>query len=192
MKLIEVRPAEAVGLPVNALGQKQSLDEHVLNYREGKECFACGRKGHFKEDYQCPVKDKQCNNCGKRGHFKAKCQLLNREVPVRKPAVSRPRTNTNVPEEVESKNENLPPEREVFTVQTIKSKTGLVNLNVGGVVLPDVLIDSGAASNVVNKQTWQWLKRQNVVADYREHSKTLYAYGSSEPLTTVRTFTANK
>ena len=116
--------------------------------------------------------------------------MLNREVPVRKPAVNRYTTNKNALEEVESKNEDLPPERDVFTVQTIKSKTGSVTLNVGRVVFPKVLIDSGAASNAVNKQTWEWLESQNIVAKYRRHSKALYTYRSSEPLPAVETFTS--
>ena len=41
-----------------------------------------------------------------------------------------------------------------------KQYSGLVTLVVGGVELPDVLIDSGATCNLIGQQTWNMLKKK--------------------------------
>ena len=66
-----------------------------------------------------------------------------------------------------------------------------ITLNVGGIELHDFLIDSGAACNVVDKSTWEWLKSKRIDASTRKSAKTLYAYGRTNPLPTLGTFTAN-
>ena len=66
-----------------------------------------------------------------------------------------------------------------------------VTLNVGGIELDDFLLDSGAVCNVVDKNAWEWLKRKRINASTRKSAKTLYAYGSINPLPTLGTFTAN-
>ena len=66
-----------------------------------------------------------------------------------------------------------------------------VTLNVGDIELHDFLIDSDAACNVVDKSTWEWFKSKRIDASTRKSAKILYAYGSTNPLPTVGTFTAN-
>ena len=65
-----------------------------------------------------------------------------------------------------------------------------ITLQIGGVKVPNLLIDSGAACNAVDKETWRWLKNEKIKADTRKSVKTLHAYGSSKPLPTLGTFTA--
>ncbi|XP_076801019.1 uncharacterized protein LOC143445651 [Clavelina lepadiformis] len=74
--------------------------------KEVKECFACGRKGHFKGDAQCPAKGKTCNKCGKVGHFGMKCRSRTIDYKrspehgrARKPRRDRPRTHAVKEEE---------------------------------------------------------------------------------------------
>ena len=43
----------------------------------------------------------------------------------------------------------------------------------------------------MDKSTWEWLKSKRIDASTRNSAKTLYAYGSTNPLPTVGTFTAN-
>ena len=56
-----------------------------------------------------------------------------------------------------------------------------------------VLIDSGCVSNVVDKVTWDLMKRKG--ADFENFqeaiTKTFKAYGSTKPLTTLGSFDAN-
>ena len=68
---------------------------------------------------------------------------------------------------------------------------GIINLSVGGVELPDVLIDSEATCNLVGRHTWEWLKSQGIQCESRKAPKALFAYGSKEPLPTLGTFTAD-
>ena len=60
-----------------------------------------------------------------------------------------------------------------------------VTVKVGGIELHNFLIDSGAACNVVNKSKWEWLKSKRIDANTRKSAKTLYAYGSTNPLPTL-------
>ena len=50
----------------------------------------------------------------------------------------------------------------IFNVGDQSSHSGIVTLITGGVTLHDVLIDSGAASNVISVTTWEKLKRRAV------------------------------
>jgi len=61
---------------------------------------------------------------------------------------------------------------------------------VGGVLLSDVLIDSGATCNLIDKATWQSLKKQHVRCKSEKVTKKIYAYGSQKPLNTLGVFTA--
>lgn len=67
----------------------------------------------------------------------------------------------------------------------------VVTLRVGGGHLPNVLIDSGATSNLLGKPTWEWLKTQRIQCKTRKEAKVLFAYGNTKPLPTLRTFTAH-
>ena len=55
----------------------------------------------------------------------------------------------------------------------------------------DVLIDSGATCNVVGQQTWEMLKLKGINCESRKSARELFAYGGTEPLTTLGTFTAD-
>ena len=65
-----------------------------------------------------------------------------------------------------------------------------MTLVVGGVELPDVLIDSGATCNLIGQQTWNMLKKEGIKCESRKTARELYPYGSTEPLPTLGTFTA--
>ena len=53
------------------------------------------------------------------------------------------------------------------------------------------LIDSGATCNVVSQQTWDYLKQRGIRCESRKSAKALFAYGGTEPLPTLGTFTAD-
>ena len=73
-----------------------------------------------------------------------------------------------------------------------RPSNGVVTLRVGGVHLPpNVLIDSGATSNLLGKPTWEWLKTQRIQCKTRKEAKVLFAYGNTKPLPTLGTFTAH-
>ena len=66
--------------------------------------------------------------------------------------------------------------------------SGVVDLCVGGVQLKNVLIDSGATCNIVDRATWESLKQKGVKCQSRKCEKKLFAYGQTKPIEVVGTF----
>ena len=72
-----------------------------------------------------------------------------------------------------------------FTVREKNEKK--IGVNVGGCKL-NMIIDSGASTNIIDKQTWEWLKKNKVKSESARSSRKLYAYASQTPLDVIRTF----
>ena len=51
-----------------------------------------------------------------------------------------------------------------------------------------MIIDSGASTNIIDKQTWEWLKRNKVKCKSARSDKKLFAYASQTPLDVIGTF----
>ena len=62
-----------------------------------------------------------------------------------------------------------------------------IGVNVGGCKL-NMIIDSGVNTNIIDKQTWEWLKKNKVKSESARSSRKLYAYASQTPLDVIRTF----
>ena len=62
-----------------------------------------------------------------------------------------------------------------------RKNSDLITLIVGGVAVSvsDVLIDSGATSNVVGQQTWEMLKRKGINCKSLKSARGLFAYGGT-------------
>ena len=74
-------------------------------------------------------------------------------------------------------------------------KSGLppetVETTVGGVVIT-MVIDSGASTNITDRNLWTNLKQKRIkCVSTRKSDKNLYAYGSKEPLKILGTFAAS-
>nr|XP_039266286.1 uncharacterized protein K02A2.6-like [Styela clava] len=148
----------------------------------------------------CPARGKRCSKCGRMGHFKVRCGKL-RGKPARQQGHNeqcrnQPRINkngkrlndTNCVDCSNDENSEF-----TFTVRDHNSyHDGIITLNVGGVNLSNVIIDSGACRNFMGSNTWEWLKSERIVCNSRKCSiPSLYAYGSTKPLQVLGTFTAN-
>ena len=75
-----------------------------------------------------------------------------------------------------------------FTVKS-GSQPENVEMIVGGCVVK-IVIDLGASTNILDKGLWNDLKQQKIVCVSKKCDKTLYAYGSKEPLKVLGTFSA--
>ena len=75
-----------------------------------------------------------------------------------------------------------------FTVNSATSPEKM-DVTVGGVVV-EMLIDSGASTNVIDKNLWSKLKQEKIKFVSRKSNKKLYAYGSTQPLNVLGTFSA--
>ena len=62
-----------------------------------------------------------------------------------------------------------------------------IEVIVGGCKL-NMIIDSGASTNIIDKETWEWLKKNKVKCESARSSRKLYAYASQTPLDVIGTF----
>ena len=63
-----------------------------------------------------------------------------------------------------------------------------IDIELGGVRLEGVLVDSGSTCNVIDRATWEMLKEKKVKCVSRKSKRKLYSYESNEPLTTAGEF----
>ena len=151
--------------------RRESKSEKSGNIKNSGECFRCGKPGHFARDPRCPARGKECAKRHQKGHFAVVCKTKSKDLG--KPRVS------FVDEELDEY---------AFTVKGTL-KTEKVAVFVGGVPV-ELIIDSGASTNVIGKCLWENLKKKHIKCTSRRAIKRLYAYGSTTPLTVVGTCTA--
>ena len=174
-----------------------------------KICFGCGREGHFQGDKKCPAHDQACRKCGRIGHFYFRCPQghhrrggrFDKNAGTGRGSYRNGCDRNKFREANFVEDEHLsagPIRREspdyAFTIgqnnDILSPDRGMVTLTVGGVDLADVLIDSGATCNLMGQQTWCWLKAKGIQCESRNSAKVLFAYGGTEPLPTLGTFSA--
>ena len=76
--------------------------------------------------------------------------------------------------------------RYAFSVRDRKLQK--IKVSVGGCPL-DVIVDSGARTNIVDQQTWECLKGQKIECRPTKSNRKLYTYASFYPLKVIGTFT---
>ena len=60
---------------------------------------------------------------------------------------------------------------------------------IGG-ILVEMVVDSGASTNVIEKHLWSKLKQEKIECVSKKSNKKLYPYGSKQPLEILGTFSA--
>ena len=166
----------------NKMKKKKKPDKKDVRPGEHQKCYRCNETGHFA--HSCPALNKTCNKCGFTGHLAVCCKTKN---PKRPPS-GRHNPNVNGAYQVEEGSDQR--DAYAFAVNDGNKTSGIIHLKVGGVELKDVLIDSGASCNLVNKATWESLKQQGVKCTSQKCSKKLFAYGQTEPIEVLGTFEA--
>ena len=156
---------------------------------QDRRCYNCNRRDHLASDRQCPARGKTCRKCGDTGHFEVRCTKSENGRPKQQGWKGQAQSKRAYNVEDSSGNSEPEERQHAFHVGT-GSSNGIVDLKVGGVDLKSVLIDSGASCNLMDKATWEELKAQNVDAVSRKSSKTLFAYGQTEPIEILGTFDA--
>ncbi|XP_046407907.1 uncharacterized protein LOC124172511 [Ischnura elegans] len=156
------------------------------------ECYRCGLTGHYASDKECPAKEKECNKCGLIGHFSKCCKTKASKIKSRAASPSK-RKVRNVSCDNESDCESSG--SGVKGGYTFSAKGGskvnhdLLKVKIGSVP-SDVLIDSGATVNVIDKEEWERLKSEKVKCISYLTNQRLYVYGSDKPVTVVGAFKA--
>ncbi|XP_033725232.1 uncharacterized protein K02A2.6-like [Pecten maximus] len=134
-------------------------------------CYNCGREGHLAKDDKCPAKGQKCRKCHGVGHFEARCKSKGQKSTVR---------------QVSSEG----PANYAFSVHGTSGQTqNSIVINIGG-IQTEAIIDSGASCNVMNRGTWETLKRQSIKCTSKKSDKHIFVYGSQTPIHAVGSFVA--
>lgn len=140
----------------------------------GDTCYRCGNTGHYGRDSCCPAKGKVCKKCGLKDHFMKMCKTKSSETKHKDSQVNN----------IQDKKREY-----AFTVSSNESPT--IGVNIGGVEM-EMLVDSGATSNIISEDTWEELKAQKIQCKSSvvpPNGRNLFAYASDKPLSVKGTFT---
>ncbi|XP_060076193.1 uncharacterized protein K02A2.6-like [Ylistrum balloti] len=180
MEMADVQ-AKKMESPLSSVNQinfvKQKDTKRSTSSSTKALCFRCGREGHFAKDSGCPAKNKKCNKCGKMGHFRACCKTKEpRCLKAERSTLSKVKGKVNC---VESEAEYA------FSVQ--HTDADRLSFMVGGHKV-DMVVDSGATVNIIDKPTWEDLKKRKIVCRSEKTDKRLYSYGADKPLSLLGKF----
>ncbi len=115
-----------------------------MDKEEGKtesKCYRCGYTDHMGKDPKCPARGQTCHKCNGKDHFSKMCRTKgSKEQKV------------NIAEEEER--------AYAFSVKE-EAMSERLTFYVGGVDL-EMVVDSGAKSNVMGENVWERLKAEEI------------------------------
>ena len=178
-----------VGGSVNAIKEDNKPGGNGKSDQKSLKCYRCGQSGHFARDKYCPARSKTCTKCHMAGHFASVCRTKSKQEKKKQDTRKQGgRGKVNCVEDGED-------DEYAFTVRLGKtwdrSGSEIVDLQVGGVILNGVLIDSGSSCNIIDQKSWEELKQKGVKCKSEKTNQKLYPYGTSEPLDTLGKFEAS-
>lgn len=143
-------------------------------------CFSCGKRGHVKGADICAARDKSCLKCGGTGHFAKQCL---KRVNNEERAVVPPKRIRAVCEELEADNDDE------YIFYAMGKNTFL--FKVGGVEIP-MVIDSGAAANIISQKVWEQMKQLKVQVWQMSTAidRNFICYASKKPMEITGSFVA--
>ena len=172
----QVNTVDTVDTVQQSRGKGKKTKKRDKKKREEKKCYRCDGTGYLGGDKSCPALGKTCNKCGFVSHFAVCCKSKT------------PKRRSSVKYRTDGANQVTEEDYYAFVVKSDNDSSGVVDLCVGGVPVKNVLIDSGATFNIVDRATWETLKTKRVKCQSRICEKKLFAYGQTKPIEVVGTF----
>ncbi|KAJ8363309.1 hypothetical protein SKAU_G00121400 [Synaphobranchus kaupii] len=135
-----------------------------------RKCYRCGHTDHLGRDPKCPARGQTCHKCSGKDHFSTVC-------------CTKPKGAKHGVSNVEEQDDFA------FVVKE-NNTTERLTFSVGGVKL-QMLIDSGATSNVMGENTWERLKSECIKCHsyIPKTERKLFSYAASQPLSVKGAFT---
>ena len=149
-----------------------------------KTCHRRGSTGHFGRDSNCPARCQFCHRCGLEGHFQEQCRTKQKDEEKQKQTKGHRNPKGGGTNMVGCHDKEEEP---VYAFTVGGTNEEKIEVTVGGCKL-NMIIDSGASTNIIDKETWEWLKKNKVKCESARSSRKLYAYASQTPLDVIGTF----
>lgn len=166
------------------VGHRQPFEVRGANFHQRvgsvAVCFACGKRGHIKGAEVCPARNKKCLKCGGNGHFAKQCmKRANNEERAVIPA-----------KRIRAVYEDLDAEQNDDYIFYAMGKNTFL-FKVGEVEIP-MIIDSGAAANIISQKVWEQMKqlRATVSEMSTEIDRSFMCYASNKPMAITGSFVA--
>lgn len=139
------------------------------------QCRNCG--GEWPHKNECPARGKQCKACGKQNHFARQCRSKSQHTKQQAETQGYKKNYRKKINQVETHSESAQPksssssdESYAYTVNSnSNSKQPLTQIKLYGDTVP-VLIDSGAAVNIISEMTYNKLSVQPRLLHISEYS----------------------
>ena len=153
-------------------GQPKS-NQYTTRSSHTRHCCRCNGIDHLARDEKCPARYSTCSKCKFKGHLAVCCKSQGNRANV-----------------VQIDDDGLGDiDRNYAFTLCEKGLMNMVTCNVGGVDL-EMIVDSGASVNVIDKTTWKDLKAENIKCKSVRILEKLYPYGGAEPLNVIGKFAA--
>lgn len=186
--------AQSISLPGTSFSSESDLTSssniNKIKHLPRKDCTRCGRSGHSPNDVACPARSRECIKCKCIGHFAAQCRSLpavkRKQFPKHESRWPNKRFKSHQVNEVETSDDK---EGNNFLF-SISDGGELIRIKLGGVVL-QVLVDSGCKKNIVDEQSWNYVKANGVKIwnQTKNCDEVFLPYGeNSKPLTLLGKF----
>ena len=165
---------------VNRLLKKSSAGRFAnfnkLRWYNQEKCFRCGKTDHRAKNLNCPARNRECFKCNKTGHYARCCktklaQSKNKEFNSKCQSV----------QQLCDRGKSLAYDSNFLFAfnasnQIERQKIFIANVEV------EMLIDLRATCNILDRQLWEFLKKNSIKCKCYFTEKKIYAYGSKEPL----------
>ena len=182
---------------VNAVQHRRDFKRPQKSSGKKFRCYRCDQEGHFGKDPTCPARDAICDKCHIKGHFAIVCKTKDSRIKQKpaKPNRYKTQRKVNTLQDANAETENTGDY--VFSLRQAvigglsAAEPKYEQVCVGSMDL-NMMIDSGADANVIDRRTWESMKAEKVkcISQQKDCTTKLYPYGSDQPLETLGVFRA--